>query len=65
MTVIYVAKNGQTLAAGQPQISFVDLQLATWHLELSFPAYSGSFGIQRKVGHCNVQLPFRRLALLV
>jgi hypothetical protein len=41
-TVIYVAKNGQTLGAGQPPISFVLLQLATWHLELLFPAISGS-----------------------
>ena len=40
MTVIYVAKNGQTLGAGQPPILFVVLQLATWHLELFLPAFN-------------------------
>jgi len=40
---VFGAKNRQTLGAGQPPISFVDLQLATWNLELSFPAISGPF----------------------
>jgi len=47
MTVIYVAKNGQTLGAGQPPISFVILQLATWNLELFFPAISGFSALKR------------------